>query len=324
MQKLNRRELIVGGAAAALTPRFAEAAPYPERPIRVVIPYTAGGAADTIMRWLAPRMEEALGQKLVIEAKPGAAGNIGTLEVARAAADGYTVLVAATNNFVINQFLIRMPVDPLAALMPVGKVADVPLVLFSNSAVPARTLPDFIAYVRANPGKVSYGSPSNGTVNHLFIERLKQTTGIELTHVPYRGSPQAVLALLANEIQLFPVGFAVGAAHLADGRLTALAAATEKRLPMLPQVATVIEAGFPGFTAANWWGMAAPQGTPAEAVNALRRALSEALRDAAVAQRFAAMGLLAPEESYADFAAGLKPQAELWSQIIARGRIVIE
>jgi tripartite-type tricarboxylate transporter receptor subunit TctC len=269
-------------------------------------------------------MEEALGQKLVIEAKPGAAGNIGTLEVARAAADGYTVLVAATNNFVINQFLIRMPVDPLAALMPVGKVADVPLVLFSNSAVPARTLPDFIAYVRANPGKVSYGSPSNGTVNHLFIERLKQTTGIELTHVPYRGSPQAVLALLANEIQLFPVGFAVGAAHLADGRLTALAAATEKRLPMLPQVATVIEAGFPGFTAANWWGMAAPQGTPAEAVNALRRALSEALRDAAVAQRFAAMGLLAPEESYADFAAGLKPQAELWSQIIARGRIVIE
>ena len=177
------------GAGAARTVR-ARPRSYPERPIRVIIPYTAGGVAETLMRLLAVSMEPRLGQKLVIEAKPGAAGNIGTQEVARAEPDGYTLLVAATNNFVINQFLIKMAFDPLTALAPIAKIADVPLVLFSNPAVPARTLAEFIAYARANPGKLNYGTPSSGTVNHLFIERLKQATGIDITHVPFRGSPQ--------------------------------------------------------------------------------------------------------------------------------------
>jgi tripartite-type tricarboxylate transporter receptor subunit TctC len=324
MPKLDRRAMIFAGAAGIVLALPAKAADYPEPPIRVIIPYTAGGVADTIMRLIAPRMERALGQKLVIESKPGAAGNIGALEVARATPDGYTLLVAATNNFVINQFLIRMPVDPLVALAPIGKVADVPLVLFSNPSVPARNLPDFIAYARANPGKVSYGSPSNGTVNHLFIERLKQATGIELTHVPYRGSPQAVLAVLANEIQLFPVGLAAGAGHLAEGKLTALAAATDERLPMLPQIPTVIEAGFPGFTAANWWGMAAPGATPKDIIETVRQALAQALGDPVLADRFTAMGLLRPQQTREDFVISLSAQAALWSQIIARVQIVIE
>jgi tripartite-type tricarboxylate transporter receptor subunit TctC len=324
MRKLDRRAMILATAAGIALALPAKAADYPDRPIRVIIPYTAGGVADTIMRLVAPRMEKVLGAKLVIEAKPGAAGNIGTLEVARAAPDGYTLLVAATNNFVINQFLIKMPVDPLMALAPIGKVADVPLVLFSNPSVPARNLPDFIAYARANPGKVSYGSPSNGTVNHLFIERLKQATGIELTHVPYRGSPQAVMAVLANEIQLFPVGLAAGAGHLAEGKLTALAAATDERLPMLPQIPTVIEAGFPGFTAANWWGMAAPNATPKDIIETVRQALAQALGDLALADRFTAMGLLRPQQTREDFVISLSAQAALWSQIIARGQIVIE
>jgi tripartite-type tricarboxylate transporter receptor subunit TctC len=324
MPNLNRRQFILAGTVGTVFALPAQGAHYPDRPIRVVIPYTAGGVADTIMRLVAPRMEKVLGQKLVIEAKPGAAGNIGTLEVARAAPDGYTLLVAAANNFVINQFLIKMPVDPLVALAPIGKIADVPLVLFSNPSVPARTLPEFISYARANPGKVSYGSPSNGTVNHLFIERLKQATGIDLTHVPYRGSPQAVLAVLANEIQLFPVGLAAGGSHLAEGRLTALAAATEKRLAMLPQIPTVIEAGFPGFTAANWWGMAAPKGTPSDLLETLRQALTQALSEPGLVERFTAMGLLQPEETYDGFLTSLKAQADLWSDVILRGKIVIE
>jgi tripartite-type tricarboxylate transporter receptor subunit TctC len=324
MPNLNRRQFILAGAAGTVFASPAQGAHYPDRPVRVVIPYTAGGVADTIMRLVAPRMEKVLGQKLIIEAKPGAAGNIGTLEVVRAAPDGYTLLVAAANNFVINQFLIKMPVDPLVALAPIGKIADVPLVLFSNPSVPARTLPEFISYARANPGKVSYGSPSNGTVSHLFIERLKQATGIDLTHVPYRGSPQAVLAVLANEIQLFPVGLAAGGSHLAEGRLTALAAATEKRLAMLPQIPTVIEAGFPGFTAANWWGMAAPKGTPSDLLETLRQALTRALSEPGLVERFTAMGLLQPEETYDGFVTSLKAQADLWSDVILRGKIVIE
>ena len=155
------------------------------------------------------QMEQRLGQKLVFEAKPGAAGNIGTQEVARAAPDGYTLLVAATNNFVINQFVIKMPFDPMAALAPIAKVADVPLVLFSNPAVPARTL-QRVHRLRAsaNPGKANYGMPGLGTVNHLMMERLKQATGVDIARVPYRGSPQATLALLQNDIQLFPIGLA--------------------------------------------------------------------------------------------------------------------
>ena len=177
MHRLDCRKLILAGAAAAFFRSPAQAATYPDRPIRVIIPYSPGGVGDAIMRLLSPRIENTLGQKLVIESKPGAAGNIGTLEVARAAPDGYTLLVAAANNFVINQFLMKMPVDPLSALTPIGEVRQVPLVLFSNPSVPARNLAEFIGHVRANPGKVSYGSPSNGTVNHLFIERLKQATG---------------------------------------------------------------------------------------------------------------------------------------------------
>ena len=168
------------------------------------------------------------------------------------------------------------------------------------------------------------GLLSNGTVNHLFIERLKQTTGMDLTHVPYRGSPAAVLALLANEIALFPVGLAAGVGHLADGKLTALAAATEKRLPMLPQVPTVIESGFAGFTAANWWGMAAPKDTPVETIDTLRQALHEALSSPAVVDRFSAMGLVAALETREEFVTSLHAQAALWSEVIQRGKIAIE
>ena len=322
MLRVNRRHVLIG---AALAPFAASAAGrYPDRPIRVIIPYTAGGLPETIMRLLAVSMEPRLGQKLVIEAKPGAAGNIGTQEVARAAPDGYEILVAATNNFVINQFLLKMTFDPLTALLPVAKVADVPLVLFSNPSVPARTLQEFVAYARGNPGKLNYGTPSVGTVNHLLIERLKQTTGIDITNVPFRGSPEAMLALLKNDIQLFPIGLSVGMGQLREGNLTALAVAAPKRLKMLPGVPTIAEAGFPGFAASNWWGMAAPAGTPDAIADTLHQAVAEALRTAPVETQFLEMGILAPEISRQQFAAGLKSEANLWSETITRGNIRIE
>lgn len=200
----NRRQMLILAAVAPLaTSRRAIAAAYPDRPVRIVIPYTAGGVAETLMRLLATKIEPRLGQKLVIEAKPGAAGNIGTLDVAYATPDGYTLLVAATNNYVINQYMTKMPVDPLTALAPVAKIADVPLVLFTNKQVPFRTFSEMIDFARAHPGKLSYGVPSLGTVNHLLMERLKQTAGLDITAIPYRGSPQATLALLSNDIQLY-------------------------------------------------------------------------------------------------------------------------
>jgi tripartite-type tricarboxylate transporter receptor subunit TctC len=324
MQRVTRRQVLMGAAAAPFVMTRARAANYPDRPIRVIIPYTAGGVAENIMRLLAVSMEQRLGQKLVFEAKPGAAGNIGTQEVARATPDGYTLLVAATNNFAINQFVIRMPFDPVTALAPIAKASEVPLVLFSNPQLPAKTLREFMDYARANPGKVNYGIPSLGTVNHLMMERLKQTTGVEITRVPYRGSPEATLALIKNDIQLFPIGLAAVGGHYREGRLTALAVATERRVPMLPDVPTMAEAGFPGFVASNWWGIAAPAGTPDDILDTLARAVAEAQNTDTVKERFTVLGMLAPEQTRQQFAASVKAEADLWRETVLRGKITLE
>lgn len=324
MLRVNRRRFLAGSLAMSLPFGGARAADYPNRPIRVVIPYTAGGVAEAIMRMLAVGMERKLGQRLLIEAKPGAAGNIGTIEVARAKPDGYTVLVAATNNYIINQYMMKMPVDPLKALTPVAKLADVPLVLFSNPQVPAKTFGQFVELVRANPGKFNYGTPSIGTVNQLLIERLKQTANLDIVNVPFHGSPQATLALLSNQIQLFPIGLAAGINHLREGKLTALAVATKKRLAALPDVPTLAEAGFPGFTATNWWGMAVPTGTPAPIVQALADAVDEGKKNPVLIERYKQLAFEMLDETRAEFAASLAPEAAVWRQTIERGKLAVK
>jgi tripartite-type tricarboxylate transporter receptor subunit TctC len=324
MRMMTRRKLLAGAIVAPWVAPRASFAAYPERPIRVVSPYAAGGVGEAIMHLFEITMEPRLGQKLILEAKPGAAGNVGTEEVARAAPDGATILIAATNNFVINQFVMTMTFDPLTALAPIAKAAEVPLVLFSNPAVPARTLGEFVAYAKANPGAVNYGVPSLGTVNHLMMERLKQTTGTEMTCVPYRGSPPAVLALLKNEIQIFPIGLAAVGTNLSDGKLTALAVATEQRVPLLPDVPTIAESGFPGLVASNWFGMAAPAGTPDAILDTLAQAVFEAQSTVMVKERFATLGLQVPKLSRQQFAAGLEAEADFWHETVKRGKIAIE
>lgn len=324
MRQMTRREALASAVLAPLAATRANATGYPDRPIRVVSPYAAGGVGETIMHLLAVSMEPRLGQRLIVEARPGAAGNLGTEEVARAAPDGETLLIAATNNFVINQYVMKLTFDPLAGLAPIAKVAEVPLVLFSNPAVPAKTLQQFIAYAKANPGKVNYGVPSLGTVNHLLMERLKQTTGIEMTCIPYRGSPPAVLALLKNEIQVFPIGLAAIGTRLQDGQVTALAVATERRVPMLPDVPTIAESGFPGFVASNWFGMAAPAKTPDNILDTVANAVSEAQNTALVRDRFKALGMLVPALSRQQFTASLKSEAGFWRETVQRGKISIE
>jgi tripartite-type tricarboxylate transporter receptor subunit TctC len=180
------------------------AAVYPKRPIHVILTYTAGGVSDQVVRLLAPKMQEVLGQQLVIETKPGAAGNLGTMEVAKSAPDGYTVVVTATNNFVINQFTMKLSFNPLTALTPVAKLADVPLVLFSNPQVPAKNFVEFVSYVREHPTKVNFGSPAAGTVNHLLGERIKQVLNLNMQHIPFRESPEGTLALLRKTSSCSP------------------------------------------------------------------------------------------------------------------------
>lgn len=324
MTGLTRRKLLVSGVAAAGATRRAVAATYPDRPVRIVVPYDAGGVGQTIMQLLAVKMQQVLGQKLVIESKPGAGGNIGTIEVARSAPDGYTVLVAAANNYVINQYLFKLPIDPLTALTPIANVADVPLVLFSNPTVKAHNLKEFVDLARAKPGQLSYGSPSVGTVNHLLMERLKQAAGIDIVHIPFHGSPPAVLALLMDEIQLLPLGLGAASSYVRDGKLITLAVATEKRLPQLPDTPTMIESGYPGFVASNWWGMSVPSGTSDDIVQALYHASTVALQEPNVISRFEAMGLVRPVGTPQQFARSLKQQAEVWRTTIERGKIVLQ
>ena len=324
MRRITRRQALASAVLAPFAAARARAAAYPDRPIRVVSPYAAGGVGENIMHLLAVSMEPRLGQKLILETKPGAAGNVGTEEVARSEPDGSVILIAATNNFVINQFVMKMTFDPLAALAPIAKVAEVPLVLFSNPAAPARTLQEFVAYAKANPGKVNYGVPSLGTVNHLMMERLKQTTGTQITCIPYRGSPPAVLALLKNEIQVFPIGLAAVGTSFTEGKLTALAVATRERVPMLPDVPTFAESGFPGFVASNWFGMAAPAGTPDDILDTLAQAVFEAQSTVLVQKRFTTLGMLVPKLSRQQFAASLKSEAEFWHETVERGKISIE
>ena len=323
MRRFTRRTALAAPFVGALAMRRANAAVHFDRPVRVVSPYAAGGVGENIMHLLAASMEPQLGQKLILEARPGASGNLGTEAVAHAAPDGETLLIGATNNFVINQFVMKMTFDPLTALAPVAKAAEVPLVLFSNPAVPARTLGDFIAYAKANPGKVNYGVPSIGTVNHLMMERLKQATDTQITCIPYRGSPPAVLALLKNEIQIFPIGLAAVGTSFSGGKLTALAVATQERVPMLPDVPTIAESGYPGFVASNWFGLAAPARTPDPVLDLLWASVAKAQQTDLVKERFTKLGMLVPKLSRPQFAASLKAEAASWRETVQRGKIAI-
>ena len=190
--------------------------------------------------------------------------------------------------------------------------------------MPSRSLAEFVDYARAHRGKLNYGSTGNGSVNNLVVENFKLTTGIEITHIPYRGSPPATLAALANEVQLYAIGLAAVAGHLKDGKLTALAVTTKSRLPTLPEVPTVIEAGFPSLAISNWWAVAVPARTPEPIVGLLDQAVVEALNDASVIEQFATLGMQIPTQKRERFIASLGPEAEMWSHVIARGRIVGE
>jgi tripartite-type tricarboxylate transporter receptor subunit TctC len=324
MSSLSRRTLILASATLVASSQRPMAAEFPERPITIVVPYAAGGAGDTVIRLLSSTLERNLGQPLVIDARPGGGGTIGAQAVARAAPDGYTLLLGATNNFAVNQFMFpKVRFDPLAAFTLITKVADVPSVLYTNPAVPAKTLGEFIAYAKANPGKLSYASPSVGTTPHLAVERLKQLTGIELVHVPYRGAPPAMQAVLTNEVQLYLAGWGVGRSYVEAGRVRALAVASKERVPNVP-LPTATESGVPGYVTSNWWGLAAPQGTPQPALDKIYRALLAALADKEAQQRLGELGFTASGEPPQRFLEDTKAEAKVWAETINRGNLAIE
>lgn len=290
---------------------------YPSKIIHIIVPYAPGSVGDTTGRLVAAAIEPRLGQRVLVETRPGAGGNIGAAAVASAAPDGHTLLLGATNNFAINQFLYSsMTFDPMTAFAPIMLVADVPSVIFVSGAVPASTFRDFVEYARANPGKLNFASPSAGTTPHLAGELLNQLAGIRMVHVPYRGAGPAMLALVAGEVQMYMVGLVSGQPHLASGKIKALAVAAPQRLPGLPDVPTTVEAGFPQFKASNWWGLAAPKGTPRPIIERLNREIAAALTEPGLKARFEEAGLVPVASSPEAFAAQIREDAALWQKTI--------
>jgi tripartite-type tricarboxylate transporter receptor subunit TctC len=304
----------------------AAAQDYPSKPIRLVIPFGPGSLADAVPRLMQPALEARLGQRIVIDHRPGAGGNVGAQAVASAPPDGYTLMMAATNNLVINQFVFRdMRFDPLQDLVPISLIVEVPLILQTHPGLPATTLREFIEHAKANPGTLNFASPSTGTLPHLAMEIFARSAGLSLVHVPFKGGAPAMNALIANDVQAMLIGYATTAGQVKSGQVRAIAVASSARLAALPQVPTFGEAGFPGLQAAvpgNWWGMVAPRDTPATIVARLASEIRASLADPATRKKYEDLGLTPIGSSPEEFAAGLPEQARKWRSVLqSMGRV---
>ena len=273
-------------AVGLALPATAQAQAYPNKPIRIVVPYPAGGGLDVMARLVGDRLGKRLGQAAVIENKPGAGTIIGADTVAKAAPDGYTLMITADTTITLNQHLYsKLSYDPVKDFAPITQLVQLNQLLVLNPAVPANNLKELIAYAKANPGKLNYASYGSGTPPHLAMETLKNIAGISITHVPYKGLPQAVPAVLADEVQMTFSGAASSMAHIKSGRMRAIAIGGKNRLPIMPEVPTFSELGYPEVPASTWFGVFAPAGTPREIVAKLHDEIKAVIGDPEFVQK---------------------------------------
>ncbi|MCT9117297.1 tripartite tricarboxylate transporter substrate binding protein [Cupriavidus gilardii] len=315
MKSLTLATVVLGLAAALATP--AAQAGYPERPIRWIVPFPAAGAMDNIARTLGEEMSQTLGQSIAVENRPGAGGNIGAELVARSPADGYTMLIVA-NGMAVNPALYRkLSYDPIKDFAPVSLLAVVPNVLVANKAkTSAKTVPEVIASAKSQPGKYTYASAGNGTSIHLAGELFTSMAGVELLHVPYKGSGPAVTDLLGGQVDYMFDSITSAKPHIDAGKLTAIAVTTSKRSAALPNVPTVAEAGLPGYELSPWFAAFVPAGTPPAVVETLNRAMVEALRKPAVQKRLAAIGAEPIGSTPAELKQHLAKETDKWGKLI--------
>ena len=302
----------------------ARAQDYPIRPIKIIVPYPAGGSADLMPRIFAEKLGAKWRQPVLIENRPGAGGNIGAEVVYKAEPDGHTLFATAPGPLVVNQNLYRkLAFDP-AQFVPISVMAAIPNVFLVNPKVPAYNVNEFIAYVRANPGKLNYGSQGNGTTSHLTAELFKSSAGgLNITHVPYKGSAPAMAALLGGEIDLMFDNLGVTLQHVKSGKLRALAVCSEKRVASLPDVPAMSEF-LSGFTSVAWFGIVAPPKTPAAIAEKLSAAVAEAIRQPDVAKRLAAMSADPIGGTPAEMAAFMRRDGERWKSVIESAGVKVD
>jgi tripartite-type tricarboxylate transporter receptor subunit TctC len=307
--------LLIAGLAMAAS-AAAQPAPWPAKPVKVVVAFTAGGTSDLLARGVSQQLSDKLRQTFVVENKPGAGGNLGTEFVVRAPADGYTLIVNSVGPMAVNPTLYpKLPYDPLTDLVPIVQIANVPNVLVLHPSVPAKTMDEFVAFAKANPGKLNYSSTGIGTSSHLSGYVLARRAGFEAQHVPYKGA-EALRDLLSGRIQFMFATIPSVKAHIDAGTLRAVAVSSLKRSRSLPEVPTVAERGYPGFEAGSWFGFFAPKGTPAEVVATLNKAVNEIVGAPAMDASLVKEGADPANGTPQAFAAFVRSEYEKWRVVV--------
>lgn len=290
---------------------------FPNKPITIIVPFPAGGTTDILARIVGQNMSEQFGQTVVIDNRAGAGGNIGSQAVARAPADGYTLLMGTVGTHSINPHLYaNMPFDPIKDFAPLSRVAMVPNLLVINPTRPYRSVKELIEYAKANPGKVNFASSGNGTSIHLSGELFRQMAQLDMQHVPYRGSSPAVTDLVGGQVDIMFDNMPSAISHVRAGKLVPLAVTTSTRSPELPDVPTIAESGLPGYEATSWFGLFAPAQTPPDVIKTLHTAIDKALQDPAVIAQFSKQGAQVNSETPESFAAFIKSENEKWSSVV--------
>jgi tripartite-type tricarboxylate transporter receptor subunit TctC len=303
-------------ATAVLATGHVDAQDYPSRPVRIVVPFSPGGAVDGPTRLIAQQLSKRFGQAVFVENKPGAGATIGSEFVAKAPPDGYTLLLASQTNAISATLYPHLGFDPIDDFAPISLIGREPGVVVVNPALPVQTLQQLIAYAKARPGQIDYASSGNGSGQHLFAAMLCSMTGMKLNHIPYRGSGQATSDLIGGQVSLSIPGMAGMLGHIQAGKLRALAVTGSKRAPQLPDVPTVAEAGVPGYVAYVWLGLLAPKGTPANVVDKLQHAIVQVLAEEEV-KRYMAQASIEPVGSTpAEFGTFFRAEKDQWAKVI--------
>jgi tripartite-type tricarboxylate transporter receptor subunit TctC len=312
-------------AALMLASGLAFAQDYPSKPIKLIVPFAPGGVTDTSARAVAEALGARLGQPVVVENKPGASGNIGTAQVAQSPPDGYTLVLGFDGTMVINPHVFpNMPFNTLRDLAPVTKLGDAALLLVAHPSVPARSLAEFMAYAKAKPGSQPYGTSGTGGTPHLAGELMKQRTGIDMQHIPYKGGGQAMTDVLGGQIPLVFTAIASAQQHVKSGKVVALGVPSLKRSAALPDVPTFIESGIPNFVATSWVGIFAPARTPRPIIDKLQREIAAVLQTEKVKERYAVLGIEPVGNTPEQFTEQIKADLARWGEVVKAANIKVE
>mgnify|MGYP003583324915 CR=1 FL=1 len=321
---MNFFRTLIGIASIAIASAAAADAAYPDKPIRIIMPFAPGGGGDLVLRSLSDKLGQRLGQAVVIDNKPGASGFIGAQMVAKAPPDGYTLLMGFDGSLVTATQLIKPPFDPMADFTPVTKLADAPLVLVAHSSVKENDIPGLIAYSKTLPGGLSYGSAGRGTTHHMVGELLALKTGMHLTHVAYKGGGQAVSDAAAGQVPLLVTVIPTAAGFIKEGRLKAIAVTSRERSPSLPNVPTMAEQGVRDFNVMSWYGIFAPARTPAPIVDRLQKEFAAVLADPEVKAIYLRAGFEPVGNKPAEFDRQYRADYKRWAEVVKEANIPAE